>query len=88
MLFALTKRFSVKVSFTFPVRGQSFLPADRVFGRFEKDIHRQETILMPADYHEILQRHGTVHFYQKDWTALYFKSAATQHTKTVRSFKI
>ena len=80
MLFALAKRLSVKVSFTFPVRGHSFLPADRVFGRIERDIRRQEMILMPADCHEILQRYGTVQVYQKDWTALDFKSAATQHT--------
>ncbi|KAK3780010.1 hypothetical protein RRG08_029706 [Elysia crispata] len=43
---------------------------------------------MTADYHENLQRHGTVHVYQKDWTALDFKSAVTQHTKTVQSFRI
>ncbi|KAK3764439.1 hypothetical protein RRG08_040035 [Elysia crispata] len=80
-------RLSVKVSFTFLVPGHSFVPADRVFGRIERDICRQETILMPADYHEILQRHGTVHVYQKDWTALDFKPTVLPPTSTVTETK-
>ena len=57
MLLALRKQTipHLTMDYYFPVRGHSFLPADRVFGRIERDIKRQDTILLPADYVDILQ---------------------------------
>lgn len=37
----------------FPVRGHSFLPADRVFGRLEKDIRKKPVITFKDEYHDI-----------------------------------
>ncbi|RUS71034.1 hypothetical protein EGW08_021205 [Elysia chlorotica] len=70
------------------VRGQSFLPADRVFGRIEKDLRQMDTILTPEDYHTFLQKHGTSNLYQRDWQAYDFKTAIASHVKQQRSFKI
>ena len=43
MHFALKRQKfpNVNIEYTFPVRGHSFLPADRVFGRIEQDIRKK-----------------------------------------------
>ena len=38
------------ITYTFPVRGHSFLPADRVFGRIDQNLKSKNTILMPEEY--------------------------------------
>ncbi|XP_058629205.1 uncharacterized protein LOC131538986 [Onychostoma macrolepis] len=82
MLFALrTPLYSqLNVTYFFPIRGHSFLPADRVFGRIEQDIRKHTTILLPEEYNNILQKHGTVHQYGKDWQCYDFKEAAARFT--------
>lgn len=40
----------------FPIRGHSFMPPDRVFGRVEKDFRRKETIISPDEYRELTPR--------------------------------
>ncbi|RUS87409.1 hypothetical protein EGW08_004863 [Elysia chlorotica] len=57
MLFRLRKQYNLQITYTFPVRGHSFLPADPVFGRIEKDLRKMDTILSPEDYHTVLQKH-------------------------------
>lgn len=49
-----------KIEVVFPVRGHSFMPADRVFGLIEKDIRKKEVILEPCEYLDIFSKHGTV----------------------------
>ena len=78
----------LKISYTFPIRGHSFLPADRVFGRVEQEIRRNPTILLPDDYLAILSNHGHVHQYGNDWNSLDFKTAASKCLKKARPFKI
>lgn len=53
---------------TYPVRGHSYLPADRVFGRIEKELRRHDRILLPNDYINIYKEFGAVHELGKDWT--------------------
>lgn len=79
---------STKITYTFPVRGHSFLPADRAFGRVSKDIKCHETILLPKDYYAILEEHGVVMKYGKDWVASDFKAATKGHLKPRRPFQI
>ena len=90
MLFALRKAYfpHLTINFTFPIRGHSFLPADRVFGRIEQDLRRKDTILLPSDYHAVLRSHGTLLIYGDDWKAQDFKATTSRLTKTTRSFKI
>ncbi|CAM1328338.1 Uncharacterised protein g9739 [Pycnogonum litorale] len=88
MLFALRAQHPLlKISYYFPVRGHSFLPADRAFGRIEQEIRKKETILLPDKYTEILQHHGTVHEYGADWRCKDYKAEAASMTKSTRSFK-
>lgn len=61
-----------KIEIIFPVVGHSFLPADRVFAKVEKDIRKREVIMKPEEYVEILSQHGkTFHLSQEvpvlDW---------------------
>ena len=90
MIFALLKQAFPRLSaeFTFPIRGHSFLPADRVFGRIEQEIRKYDTILMPGKYYEILKRHGNVYVYGRDWQAFDFKATAQAFLKSQKTFKI
>lgn len=56
-----------KIVLTFPVRGHSFLPADRVFGRVEKDLRKKPFILNPKTYQDVYEKHGKVHNLAEDW---------------------
>lgn len=90
MLCALRKKTypNLAIEYTFPVRGHSFLPADRVFGRIELELRRRETILLPSEYDTVLRKHGTVLVYNEQWQAFDYKAATAAHTKSTRSFKI
>ncbi|KAK0140925.1 Bifunctional epoxide hydrolase 2 [Merluccius polli] len=89
MLMELWNSFpNLKIEHTFPVRGHSFLPADRVFGRIEQKIKKEETILLPEAYYAILKQFGHVHVYGTDWKGLDFKSATKACVKSQKSFKI
>ena len=76
------------IEYTFPVRGHSYLPANRVFGRIEQMIRKMYTILLPQEYHAILQQFGNVHIYGTDWKAFDYRSATKVCVKSQRSFKI
>ena len=43
-----------------PVRGQSFLPADRASGRVEKRLNRIESILLLSDHYWVYSKVGKV----------------------------
>ncbi|XP_041362797.1 uncharacterized protein LOC121378605 [Gigantopelta aegis] len=84
MLFALcnNKYPNLTIDYHFPIKGHSFLPADRVFGRIEQEIRKKDTILMPEEYHEIISKHGTVHVYGKDWKCYDYKAVNQFHKKS------
>ncbi|XP_060788694.1 uncharacterized protein LOC132893517 [Neoarius graeffei] len=90
MLFGLRSQLfpHLTINYFFPVRGHSFLPADRVFGRIEQDIRKHTTILLPDEYASILHRHGNIHQYGRDWQCYDFKKEAAAFTTQQRSFKI
>lgn len=67
----------------FPVRGHSFLPADRVFGRLEKKLKKQEVILNMDDYIKIYQEVGTVQVLGQDWTITDYKQLHSKLKKLV-----
>lgn len=56
-----------EIHLTFPVRGHSFLPPDRIFGRIEKDLRRKSIITTKEEYIEIFSKHGQVKHLGKDW---------------------
>ncbi len=90
MLFALMKEAFPRISaeYVFPIRGHSFLPVDRVFGRIEQQVRKKDTILMPEEYYVILRNHGNVHIYGQHWKAYDFKAETQVFVKTQKSFKL
>ena len=45
------------VELLLPVRGHSFVPCDRLFGRIEKELKSNNTIIGPSGFHEIFKNH-------------------------------
>lgn len=59
----------------FPVRGHSYLPADRIFGRCEKLIRSHSTIKSPEKYYELYSKVGLVRKLGTEWEICDIKSA-------------
>lgn len=57
----------------FPVRGHSFLPPDRVFGRVEKKLRKISEILNPNTFQEVYAEVGETRILGKDWEIFDFK---------------
>lgn len=62
------------ISITFPVRGHSFLPADRVFGRVERLLKKKPTMVSKEEYFEEYKKVGTVRILGSDWRLQDLKS--------------
>ena len=41
-----------------PVRGHSYMPPDRVFGRIEKELNKKETIISPQEYYTVFEKYA------------------------------
>ncbi|XP_030765019.1 uncharacterized protein LOC115889209 [Sitophilus oryzae] len=65
------------IEIVFPVRGHSYLPADRVFGRVEKELRRHDRIILPSDYTDIYKKFGEVFELEKDWRVYDLKGLLT-----------
>lgn len=72
----------------FPIRGHSFLPPDRVFGRIEKIYRSRQQIVEPQEYHSVLSDHATLKILGTDWRVLNFKKCADIALKTKRPFSM
>lgn len=55
------------IEVVFPIRGHSYLPADRIFGHVEKEYRRHEVLKSPKDYQNILNNYGQVKKHGFDW---------------------
>ncbi|XP_038044993.1 uncharacterized protein LOC119719589 [Patiria miniata] len=90
MLSALRKSAfpDLNIEYAFPIRGHSFLPADRIFGRIEQEIRKHDSILHPKGYFDILRKYGNVYIYGEDWHALNFKELVHSYVKQQRTFKV
>lgn len=67
-----------EIQITFPVRGHSFLPADRVFGRVEKMLRKKPTIANREEYYSVYEEVGEVRKLGEHWTILNTKSLSTR----------
>lgn len=65
-----------KISINFPVRGHSFLPADRVFGQAEKLLRKKPTMIFKEEYFDEYQKVGEVKKLGSDWLLINVKSLA------------
>lgn len=88
MLSTLAHVFNLTINITFPVRGHSYLPVDRVFGRVEKMLRKTEQVILPTEYHTIFEQVGHVYILGKDWCPYDWKVAARNHIKCKMEFNI
>lgn len=69
------------ITLFFPVRGHSFLPADRVFGRLEKEIRKKSVITSKDEYQNIFEEFGNVRRLGEDWVLKDLKSLEAHYKK-------
>ena len=60
MLSAFAFHAKIAMEFFFPIRGHSYLPADRAFGRVEERFRRHEAILLLSGYFGKFRKEGEV----------------------------
>lgn len=65
----------------FPVRGHSYMPADRVFGRVEKRIRAKNVIKSPNEYYDLYSSIGTVRKLGSDWKLYNIKETVSSMNK-------
>nr|CAI5846538.1 unnamed protein product [Callosobruchus analis] len=59
------------------LRGHSYVPADRAFGRVEKKMRKVEEVLDPAGYHKIYKEIAGVRVLGTDWDVKNYKGLTT-----------
>jgi hypothetical protein len=64
------------ITFTFPIRGHSFLPPDRVFANVERAVRRKSTFSEPEEYYQILRRFGRLKLLGKEWKLFDYRHLA------------
>lgn len=77
-----------EIEHIYPVRGHSYMPADRTFGRIEQELRRKSEIVSPAQYYKVMQKFSTVKVYGKDFEFYDYKKAVQPLLKSVLPFKI
>lgn len=77
-----------KIQHYYPIRGHSYMPPDRVFGNVEKEYRKMETITMPSQYYEILNKFGKCFVLGEDWNLYDIKSKASEDVKKKLPFKM
>lgn len=75
-----------KILIYFPVRGHSFLPADRVFGIVENELKKIKEVLLPEEYANVYSKFGTVLRLNQDWNVRNYK-LLSQHMKSFTGIK-
>lgn len=73
----------------FPVRGHSYLPADRVFGRVEKQLKKLVVISNPEGYNSVYSNVGEVKILGTDWRLYDIKKLQQVYNKVpgIKDFK-
>lgn len=69
------------IQITYPVRGHSFLPADRAFGRVEKILRKNVEIKTREEYVKFYKQVGTVNELGKDWAVYNIKELENVYSK-------
>jgi hypothetical protein len=81
-------RYVRELEVFFPIRGHSYLPPDRVFGRIEKEQRRIAVITSPAQYQNINERYGKVYTYSDDWNVYDWKALSKTTLKDSSALQI
>lgn len=76
------------ITLLFPVRGHSFLPCDRLFGRIQHDLKKMDTIILPTAYHEVYRQHcDQVFVYPADWKVNNWKEQSHRQFKNLMNIQ-
>lgn len=67
------------VTMVFPVRGHSFMPADRIFGQIELQLRSHPYMKSPDKYYEIYSKKGDVRKLGSDWKPYDIKDGHKSH---------
>lgn len=70
-----------EITITFPVRGHSFMAADRCFGRVEQKLRRNPIITTKEDYVKIYSEIGNVKQLSDDWKIYDIKELEKRYKK-------
>nr|CAI5834638.1 unnamed protein product [Callosobruchus analis] len=76
-----TKSQIQSITIIFPVRGHSFLPADRIFGRVERILKKEAFIKKEETYHELYKQVGEVKVLGQHWKLFNIKGLETLYKK-------
>lgn len=88
MYFLETSSVFIEIQHLFPIRGHSYMPPDRVFGRLEKEYRKKEDIIAPSEYHTIMEKYGIVKNMFTDWKLFDIKREARKIFKCRLPFKM
>jgi len=76
------------VELLFPVRGHSFLPCDRLFGRIEKDLKKCNQILDPKEFHTVFSQHcERIFVFGDEWFCNDWKTATSSVYKPLKNIQ-
>eukprot|EP00477_Mikrocytos_mackini_P001412 GAHX01001518.1.p1 GENE.GAHX01001518.1~~GAHX01001518.1.p1 ORF type:complete len:396 (-),score=46.82 GAHX01001518.1:180-1367(-) len=88
MLFFLAKRTKIRFSLTFPERGHSFIPPDRLFGRIEQAKKKKESMILQSDYESLYEELADVKCLGRDWNVCDWKALSLKQLSRNKEFKI
>lgn len=88
MFAAIASLFDLKVEWFFPVRGHSYMPADRAFGIIEKKLKDETVLLVPEKYDDIVRTVGTLHIYGVDFPWMNWQGLSNTSAVSKKTFKI
>lgn len=79
---------NIEYEWFFPIRGHSYMPADRAFGILEKKLRKIDTILVPSEYDAVVSSVGTLHCAGSTVIVQDWQTAAGNIIRTKKDFKI
>lgn len=64
------------VTYTFPTRGHSYLPPDRVFANIERRLRRLQLVAEPKQYYAVIKQFGRLKVLGRDWHVHDYKACS------------
>lgn len=84
LLFALRnfcRKYSINFHWFFPVRGHSYMPADRAFSFISRKVKNIELVLSPTEYDDVVRSVGNLFIVGEDLCVNDYKNAASNFLK-------
>jgi hypothetical protein len=88
MVNSFALKHNLTIEWMFPIRGHSYMPPDRAFGRVEKMLNKVESINEPKEYFKIFSNVGQIREIGIDWNVYDLKTYAQNILKPKKPFNI